>query len=304
MARDHFVSQVHLKQFIDPNDGRRTNAVRKSDLKVFSPRPKDVCAVENGNSNPYLVEERLIERLLAEIEPAYEPNLQKIRNGCVDGRVREVFGGFAAAVMISAPTFRRLARPAITRALIEHAKRLHEAEPFPPFPISGNSKYDGKSLPELIESGLIKFNVDMQMPQAMVAAKLGNLVNIFTNCDWEILQLSGEGRLLTSDFPFALLDSVHRDRCSRFMPLSVDLGIVFHNALSGRSEKFGGIQKFEVSSKSKVAYLNRSIVKSAEDVVFCSTNDSWFRSLVHKYRNFRLDIDPVTMTQKYTSSRS
>jgi hypothetical protein len=54
MALDHYISPVHLKQFISPALGNRLNAIRKSDLARFTPRTKDVCRIEDGSTNAYL----------------------------------------------------------------------------------------------------------------------------------------------------------------------------------------------------------------------------------------------------------
>jgi len=44
-------------------------AIRKNDLKAFTPNSDAVCRIENGNTNPFLQEERIIEEFLKGIEP-------------------------------------------------------------------------------------------------------------------------------------------------------------------------------------------------------------------------------------------
>ena len=61
MPLDHYVSQVHLKKFYAPALGNRMYAIRKSDLKVFTPRSEDVCRIMDGSTNAYLREDRAIE---------------------------------------------------------------------------------------------------------------------------------------------------------------------------------------------------------------------------------------------------
>ena len=61
MPLDHYVSQVHLKKFYSPALGNRMYAIRKSDLKVFTPRSEDVCRIMDGSTNAYLREDRAIE---------------------------------------------------------------------------------------------------------------------------------------------------------------------------------------------------------------------------------------------------
>jgi hypothetical protein len=61
---DHFVSQVHLRNFYSPALGDRMYALRKSDLKAFTCRSEDVCRIEEGSTNVYVKEARIIEDVL------------------------------------------------------------------------------------------------------------------------------------------------------------------------------------------------------------------------------------------------
>jgi hypothetical protein len=56
MALDHYVSQVHLKNFYSPALNGMMYAIRKSDLKRFQTRSKNVCRIEEGSTNAYLME--------------------------------------------------------------------------------------------------------------------------------------------------------------------------------------------------------------------------------------------------------
>ena len=69
MPLDHYVSQVHIKNFYSPDMVERVFAMRKSDLKKFMPRAQDVCRIEDNSSNSYLKEDRAIEDFLKVIEP-------------------------------------------------------------------------------------------------------------------------------------------------------------------------------------------------------------------------------------------
>ena len=69
MPLDHYISQVHLKKFYSPVLGDRMYAIRKSDLKSFTSRSKDVCRTNDGSRNAYFDEDRAIEEFLKTIEP-------------------------------------------------------------------------------------------------------------------------------------------------------------------------------------------------------------------------------------------
>lgn len=60
MPLDHYVSQVHLKNFYSPKLRNRMYAIRKQDLITFTPKSEDVCRTESGSTNPYLQSERAI----------------------------------------------------------------------------------------------------------------------------------------------------------------------------------------------------------------------------------------------------
>jgi hypothetical protein len=66
---DHYVSQIHLKQFYSPALENRLYAIRKTDMKLFTPRAEDVCRIPNGNTNAYLQTPRAIEEFLKEHPP-------------------------------------------------------------------------------------------------------------------------------------------------------------------------------------------------------------------------------------------
>src|ERR1035441_5241978 len=68
MPLDHYVSQVHLKQFFSLALGSRLYATKKSDLKSFQCHSKDVCRIEDGSTNAYLINDRAIEEFLRGIE--------------------------------------------------------------------------------------------------------------------------------------------------------------------------------------------------------------------------------------------
>jgi hypothetical protein len=61
MPFDHYVSQVHPKNFNSPVLDGKLYAIRKSDLKRFQPRSRDIYRIEDGSRKPYLTESRATE---------------------------------------------------------------------------------------------------------------------------------------------------------------------------------------------------------------------------------------------------
>src|SRR5215475_8201703 len=64
MPLDHYVSQVHLKNFYSPLLGELMYAFRKSDSKKFPTKAQDVCRITDHNTNPFLQQPRVIEDFL------------------------------------------------------------------------------------------------------------------------------------------------------------------------------------------------------------------------------------------------
>ena len=69
MPLDHYIPQVHLKKFYSPALGNRMYAIRKTDLKAFTPDSQSVCRIMDGSTNAYLKDNRAIEEFLKTIEP-------------------------------------------------------------------------------------------------------------------------------------------------------------------------------------------------------------------------------------------
>src|SRR5580658_2975946 len=103
MPLDHYVSQVHLKNFYSPVLRERMYAVRKSDGKAFTPNAESVCRIEEGSTNAYLTHDRLIEQLLAGIEPKYNTSARKFAACEFDPESIYTIAGFAAYVITCSP---------------------------------------------------------------------------------------------------------------------------------------------------------------------------------------------------------
>src|SRR5579871_3271906 len=110
MPHDHFVSQVHLRNFISPALGNRVFAIRKSDMARFTPRTQDVCRIEEGSTNIYLRHQRAIETFLRAVEPNYNAALAAIRSDAINRQTVLVIAGFAAYVMSCAPAAMRMGK--------------------------------------------------------------------------------------------------------------------------------------------------------------------------------------------------
>lgn len=84
MPLDHYVSQVHLKNFYSLKLKCLMYAIRKSDLKSFPTNSDSVCRIESGSTNLYLQDVRAIEGFLKGIEPKYNTAIRKLAENQID----------------------------------------------------------------------------------------------------------------------------------------------------------------------------------------------------------------------------
>jgi hypothetical protein len=296
MALDHFVSQVYLRHWCLP-DTSRLLAFRKSDGKTFEPKTQDVCRIEDGNTNSYLKDDRLIEDFLSFIEPKYNAALEGIVRKEIPHEAVFAIAGFASAVYVCSPTAMRI--------LVPQAKSMLEATAFmadkhgmfgtPP------PQLGGSSMTELLQTGKVVFKVDPKYPQAVSIGSIVDYVRIFGNSEWELLTNShADSPFLTSDFPFAL-EGVSGPVQLRVVPLTPTLAVRIIPSFEARDKekydlRFPGFRFRRRSvTQGEAAHINRLIVRCAEDLVFCSGRLHWVEGFVQRNRGYRTDIQITSM---------
>ena len=202
MALDHYVPQVHLKQFCLQETGRLI-AMRKSDGKIFEPSTRNVCGIHEGNTNAYLVNDRAIEGLLEEIEPQYAAAVSNLEAGTIDNRTIFTIAGFVSAVYSCSPTSMRLHTPQLKELLGTSAELMDKHGMFDEVPVP--TQLGADSLTELLQSGKVQFNVDGKYPQAVTISGVLELARVLGNSLWDILiNELDDSPFLTSDFPIGL----------------------------------------------------------------------------------------------------
>lgn len=134
MPLDHYVSQVHLRKFCSPTLGNRLYAIRKSDLKAFTPRPEDICRIEDGSTNSYLTEARAIEEFLKTIEPNYNAAVGKLVTGGIDRDSVYAIAGFVAYVVVCSPGGMRIQSRPLRGAVEDTAAMLDARGQLSPTP--------------------------------------------------------------------------------------------------------------------------------------------------------------------------
>jgi hypothetical protein len=290
MALDHYVSQVHLKQFYSPALGELMYAMKKSDLKSFRCNSKSVCRIEGNSSNAYLAHDRAIEDFLLDVEPKYDVSVAKLRDGKIDSECVGVICGFSAFVSCCAPAAMRIHAKPLENLVASEAAILDRQSLLPRAPPSlGN-----KTLTELLAEGAVRVDIDQKFPQAMGISTIIDRVSLWGNSPWEILRNDASGDpFFTSDYPIAL-----EARDARFanwvVPLAPDLAIriVPNISLSGTTRDLS-FKKYSyrcrTPRRAELVEINRLIVRSAEDVVFYRDDSAWIPSFIAKNRHYRIE---------------
>jgi hypothetical protein len=289
MPLDHYVSQVHLRNFYSPTTGQLFG-MKKSDLKMFPCRSEDVCRIEEGSTNAYLVRERAIEDFLLGIGPKYNAALAKLRRGLPDPECIFVLAGFAAYVSCCAPAAMRIGTPPLQKKLEIEARKLDAAGALGKAPPLLGSK----SLTELLADGTVEFRIDPKYPQALGISGILERLWVWGNSAWEILRIEDPGlALCTSDFPVAVEPRPDRS-VNRIVPLAPDIAlrIIPDNRLRGVQPDMSfrlTSCRSRVLSRADVVRVNRAVVRCAEELVFFQDKLDWIIGFVSKHRYFRIE---------------
>lgn len=297
MALDHYVSQVHLRKFYSPKLGNRMYAIRKQDLKAFTPDASSVCRIEEGNTNPYLNEARVIEEFLKTVEPDYNSAVEKLRSDKIDGDCIFVIAGFVAYVLTCSPAAMRLHSAPMKHMIEATGRALDSDNEIPCAP----TELASMSFAELLDSGQISVHVDPKYPQAVGTTSISELINAYGNYKWKILVNTNEDSpFFTSDFPVAVEKTANIQILNWLVPLTPTLAIRICPAFS-----HDGQQQADFSFKSfrrvirhlnrqEAMYINRLLVQCAETTVFFRDNYDWVSGFVEKNAGFRLVLRSVT----------
>lgn len=298
MALDHYVSQVHLRNFYSPALGERMYALRKSNGKSFAPNSESVCRIEDGSTNAYLTKDRAIEDFLKSVEPKYNASVSKLGSGQVDPEVIYVVAGFASYLVTCSPTAMRLQAAPLKAMLESSARALDSAGAFPPPP----EALGGASLSELLGKGDITFKVDPKFPQAIGIANILKMVLTFGNSAWEVLQNDVEDSpFFTSDFPAAIVESGDPRVLNRIVPLTPSVAVRLCPDISLERDRLGFMfDRFRCRirqvERDEVRALNRLLVQCAEDLVFYRDDRSWVKPFIAKYASYHIDTRSQELT--------
>ena len=291
MPLDHYVSQVHLRKFYSPALGNRMYATRKADLKAFTPNSESVCRVMDGSTNAYLLKDRVIEDFLKTIEPNYNPALEKLTAGKVDSNCIYTIAGFVAYVVTCSPAGMRIQSMPLKR-MVEHEAVVMDAQgAFPPSP----AVLGGASLTDLLRDESVEFAIDPKYPQSIGITSILSFIDIFGNCEWEILQNDfKDSPFFTSDFPIAIEKTSDPRVLNKIVALAPNLAVRIKPDISrDRTQIDFTFSKFTCLKRNighgDVVKINTLLVRCAEETVFYRDNHPWVQAFIQKNQHYRIE---------------
>lgn len=275
------------------------HAIRKSDLKRFTPRTKDVCRIDEGNTNEYLTEPRAIEEFLKTIEGKFNAAVSALEAGKPDQQSIYVVAGFASYVMTCSPAAMRINSAPLEGVLEMTAELLDKKGLIPPPP----AELGGKQLTELLESGKIKFEVDPKYPQAIGIANIVQRAARFGNFRWNILMNDhNDCPFFTSDYPVGIEPTQDARVLNRIVPLTPTMAVRFQpdinlprNTANFEFRNFS-FERRKLTRQAAIE-INRILVRAAEDTVFFRDDQPWVARFVDKNRHFRVETENVQIPQ-------
>ena len=291
MALDHYVSQVHLKNFYSPLLNKQMYAIRKSDLYRFTTKASSVCRIEDGSTNSYLTEDRVIEDFLKIIEPKYNVSIEKIKTDRIDEESIFVVAGFVGYVLSCSPAGMRIQSSPLRNIVELVGKRLDARGTLPPPP----SVLNAPDFTTLLDRGEVRVEIDPKYPQAIGIQSILNTVSCLGNFTWEILiNRIEDSPFFTSDFPVAFEATSHPQIINKVIPLSPILAIRIHPNTSydikNNDFSFSRFRcLFREISRKEILEINRLIVRCAESLVFFQKDLPWVQRFVQKNSAYRVE---------------
>ncbi len=295
MALDHYVPQVHLKNFYSPAENeKKMYGVQKRTLRQFPCGSEDVCRIEEGNSNPFLVESRAIEEFLTSIEPNYNRAVGRLRDGEIDGDDVLAIAGFVSYILSCSPASVRLTSNWLSKVVESTITAMDSTGAFGDLP----KELGDATLTELLENGKVISEIDKKYPHALGVEGIIDRTQMFGNFKWDILiNEVPDSPFFTSDFPVAIEQSEHPNILNRLVPLAPDLAIRIRPNPDVQPDKevmdFAdfGYRRIKANHK-QVRYFNKLIVQCAEEHVYFRDDNAWVLPFIKKNASYW--VEPLT----------
>lgn len=266
-------------------------ATRKTNLKTFMPDSESVCRVKDGSTNAFLLKDRVIEDFLKTVERNYNPALEKLTAGGIDSNCIYTIAGFISYVLTCSPAGMRIQSMPLKGIVEQQAFKMDAEGAFPPAPAA----LGGASLTDLSRDGRDKVEIDPKYPQSIGITSIMNFIDIFGNCEWEILQNDlKDSPFFTSDFPIAIEMTSDPRVLNKIVALAPNLAVRIKPDIErDRTQKDFAFSRFSCVNRNvaheDVVKINTLLVRCAEEMVFYRDNHPWVQLFIQKNQHYRIE---------------
>ena len=281
MAKDHYVAQTYLKHWCDPKNKPPLQVYRKSDLKHFPCRPRDVCHEWDGDLIPeYLTDPGRLGKFRKIFEPRWKPTVERLCAGNIDPKDKLALSMAWAHFFLFPPAQREIAKGIHANEVRAMARSLFEGHRLDPATLN------------------IEIEREADFFKRFGTKHLASATWAFYNQDWIILLNETETPFITSDNPAAFVPNSKPPE--RILPISpslclyakIDLSIAETDHFDWGSPPNGSIT-FRNISRPSAMKINRFTAINANDLVFAQSVDVGIAALVKKYRDVRPRVEPM-----------
>lgn len=303
MTKDHYVSQVHLKNFYAPAlNGRKMYGFGIASGKSFPCGAQDICFVPDGSTNAFLPEPRLVEEFLKPVEPRYNAACAALRYGTISSADISVVAAFVAYVMACSLAARRLGTERLNARLKLEMMMADEMGLLPQLPSDLPAALRGLTVAQLLDQGHLLYETDPKYAQAIGIAGIQRQLVFFGNCQWDILLNEHDDTpFFTSDHPVAVENTTDPMIVNRIVPLTPRLAVrIRPRRFIAGHEPRAGFEHFRYRRRAitrpEAMAVNRLIIRCAEDLVLSSLDSPWVAGFVGKNTRFRLEAETTDLT--------
>ena len=289
MALDHYIPQVYLKNFYTSDN--RLNCMSKQKMQLFQAKTEAVCRIKNHSTNEYLIEPRLIEDFLKNIEPKLNIAIKDFENGSIGSESLYVVSGLISFISTCSPCAMRLAAKSLRRNVEEISKNEDRFGRIKPI------VYDGihHTLSELLENGSLKVSIDEKFPQAIGIRKILDTLYRIGNWTWEILMNNTPELFITSDYPIGIEVSSLNRPINKIFPLTPHIAIRLlpEKKVAGHKGRIGFNEfKYRIVElgRTDVSYINKILIQCDEQYVFFSEITNRIITKISKYSKYRVNL--------------
>ena len=291
MARDHFVAQTYLREWVNPESGMMHGYGKRSS-KEFPCATKDVCREWDWDVNPYFKNQRLMGDYRKIFEPLWRPTVTAVRAHRLSSEDKFVLSGFWALLTTCTPTWHRNAVKVAERQLADFiplvARQLAKEKP----------EYHD-FVEDTLAAGGIQPSPDQQRIKAILTQQLTRTTTLLYQLDWILIRNNTEAHFVTSDNPSSVFPRrPFSHNLVRFLPLAPDLALLTVN--DPRIKRIDELSDLEKMPPGRVRYgrvtrkqatrLNRVTVMNADEMVFSIEKSVRMRRLVRNHREFSISV--------------